>query len=86
MKDKIAVMNLWMEQALSEGNGAAKEHLHAMARIIGGQVARITEPDKVPEVLTGTIEELGKGMTAGMLLQHGHAGVLDVKMFSVSRQ
>lgn len=86
MKGKITVMNQWFEEALSEGNGAAKDHLHAMARIIGGQVARIAEPDNVPEVLTGTIEELGKGMTAGMLMQHGHAGVMSVQMFGVSKR
>jgi hypothetical protein len=83
MNDKMAVMNRWMEEALSEGNGAAKEHLHAMARIIGGQVARIAEPVQVPEVLSSTIEELGKGVTAGMLMQHGQAGMLAVKLFSI---
>ncbi|MEK3882393.1 hypothetical protein [Paenibacillus sp. PL2-23] len=83
MKEKIAVMNRWMDEAIAKGGDAAQEHLEAVARIIGGQVAQLTQPEDMPKVLTRTIEEMGKGVTAGMLMQHGRAGMLDVRMFSV---
>lgn len=86
MKEKISTMNRWLEEAMAEGGSAAKEHLYAMARIIGGQVTRLVEPEDMPVLLTSTIEEMGKGVTAGMLMQHGQAGMLDVRMISVGRK
>jgi|GEM_PF-6188878 hypothetical protein len=85
MKEKMAVMNRWLDEAIAEGGDAVKEHLHAIARIVGGQVSRVADPNDIPRVLSGTIEEVGKGLTAGMLMQHGRVGVVDVKMFSLSR-
>ncbi|GBG09482.1 hypothetical protein PAT3040_04128 [Paenibacillus agaridevorans] len=86
MKEKMTVMNRWMDEAIAEGGDAVQEHLQAVARIIGGQVAQLSEPADMPKLLTTTIEEMGKGVTAGMLMQHGHAGILDVRMFSVGRK
>jgi hypothetical protein len=85
LKEKMTVMNRWMDEAIAEGGDAVHEHLQAVARIIGGQVAQLSKPEDMPKLLTSTIEEIGKGVTAGMLMQHGHAGILDVRMFSVGR-
>lgn len=85
MKDKMATMERWFEAATSEGEEAVQEHLRVMARMLGNQVARSSNPDDMPKGLTTTVEELGKGVTAGILMQHGRAGMMDVRMFSISR-
>ncbi|MFC4305761.1 hypothetical protein ACFO1S_20230 [Cohnella boryungensis] len=78
-------MDKWLEEALAEGEEAAKAHLNAVARIVGGHIARISEPNAVPPTIARTVEEMGKGVTAGMLLHHGSAGVMTVEMHSISR-
>lgn len=85
MKDKMAVMDKWLAEAMAEGDEAVQAHLNAVARIVGGQITRICEPDAVPLTIARTVEELGKGVTAGMLMHHGQAGGIGVKMYSVSR-
>ncbi|MFB9273417.1 hypothetical protein [Cohnella cellulosilytica] len=85
MKDKMAIMDKWLEEAMAEGNEAAKAHLNAIARIVGGQVARLSKPDDVPQTIAKTVEEMGKGVTAGMLMRHGSAGVMHVELLSLSR-
>lgn len=81
----MAAMERWLEAAMSEGEEAVQEHLRVMARVLGNQVARTSRPDDMPKELTTAVEELGKGVTAGMLMHHGQGGMLDVRMFSMSR-
>jgi len=85
VKDKIAVMGKWLEEALSEGDGAAKAHLKSVARILGGHIARMNKPVDVPQAIASTVEEMGKGVTAEMLMRHGSAGVMHVELHSLSR-
>jgi len=85
LKDKLAVMDKWLEEAMAEGDEAAQAHLNAIARIIGGQISRMSKPDDVPQTIAKTVEEMGKGVTAGMLMHHGQAGFMHVELHSMSR-
>ncbi|RJX40902.1 hypothetical protein D3P09_02455 [Paenibacillus pinisoli] len=85
MKEQLAVLNRWLEEAQEQGGTAAQDHLKAVARILGSHVAQVSSSDAMPEMLTSTIDEMGKGVSAGMLMHHGQAGRLAVQMFSMSR-
>jgi hypothetical protein len=81
----ISELNRWMEVALAEGNSAAIEYLQMAARTLGAQIARVAKPEDMPHQLKNTIDNIGKGVTAGMLLHHGQSGRLDVQMYSMTR-
>jgi hypothetical protein len=85
LKDKMAIMDKWLEEAMAEGDEAVQAHLNAIARIIGGQVARLSKPVDVPQAIASTVEEMGKGVTAETLMRHGSAGVVQVQLVSQGR-
>ncbi|MBJ6360835.1 hypothetical protein ACFOQM_05920 [Paenibacillus sp. GCM10012307] len=80
-------INKWFDEALQEEHSkeVAVKLLQVAARTLGAQIARVVEPDEVPHLLKETIDSLGQGLQAGMLLHYGQSGTFEVQMFGVSK-
>ncbi|WP_020621102.1 hypothetical protein [Paenibacillus daejeonensis] len=84
---KMTIIQQWMDEALAKGPEQAQALLDEMSRGLGVQIARAAATDeKMPDILSSAIQQVGKGVTAGMMIYHGQAGRMDVQMFAMSRE
>lgn len=78
-------INRMFEEAMSlEDNPreTAIKVLHVAARTLGSQIARLVDStDEVPKLLAETVESLGQGISAGMMLHHGQHGEMSIQMY-----
>ncbi|MEK5238080.1 hypothetical protein NST99_20510 [Paenibacillus sp. FSL L8-0470] len=74
-----------LEDAYKQGPDGIIEYLKALSYSLGAQVAIVSKPEHIPDMINEVMTTFGQGLQSGMLELHGLNGKFKVHVNGVIR-
>lgn len=78
-------LELLLEKASERGPEGIFEYLKALSYSLGAQVAVVSKPEHIPDLINEVMQTFGDGIQAGMMELHDLKGNFNVQVHGVVR-